>query len=664
MKKTTTKPLSTGISNFSLLNFRNLFVMTLFAALSIQARALPPSYMTYFVNDASTTGDVYCTAVGNDANSGTESSPFATVTHAISVASAGDLIIVDVGTYNEHVSVTKSVRISGAGNATVFTPSSPCTGANTTATDGFVIFADHVDLEFMYIHGYDRGVVVYGKYSNLLFVKTSNNCTSGVELGHGIHHVSVQYCTINNNPVGVRASTGAQMHNIDLKGNSILKNILGTYIAAKSSGGNLFDTIEIRDNIVKGNYRRGLYFEKLSNALISCNTLDSNGTSASDSLNAGIDINLHYGSYSNITIKMNSITNCGFLGSATNVNGPGAVVVKARTDGANGGTLSGLDISNNFIHGPVNGLRLGQIGGANTSPTGVTIFNNHFGYAYSNKAMINMTTVPVAAATCNWFGTVDAPTVAGKIMGAFTYTPYLVDGTDTHPGCGFQPSSPTLSVNLGPDKLVYYGYTLPYNSDTLTPVVSGGSGYYSYLWSPGGATSSSIIVAPTDTTLYTVTVTDLNGCVAGNSDSKWVNAEDVRCDDGMGGTVIVCRWRFSNINGVQRTTLCVAEKSVAKYLLKGDLGPCSILNKRSAFGEDESTLSVYPNPSSGKITLELPNVGEVQNIRIINSMGQIVYKGETSETWVELNLDHLTKGLYYVECINNYATHLQKLIIE
>src|ERR1035437_1402390 len=52
-------------------------------------------------------------------------------------------------------------------------------------------------------------------------------------------------------------------------------------------------------------------------------------------------------------------------------------------------------------------------------------------------------------------------------------------------------------------------------SVTLTASVTNGLGPFSYLWSPGGQTTSAITVSPTVTTTYTVGVSALNGCSAG-----------------------------------------------------------------------------------------------------------------------------------------------------
>ena len=78
---------------------------------------------TIYVNNTATTGDVYCTAVGNNANSGlTPALPKLTVAAAIGVASAGDIIYVDTGTYGDDtIPINKAVTIIGAGTGnTIF----------------------------------------------------------------------------------------------------------------------------------------------------------------------------------------------------------------------------------------------------------------------------------------------------------------------------------------------------------------------------------------------------------------------------------------------------------------------------------------------------------------------------------------------------------------
>lgn len=70
---------------------------------------------TYYVNDNSQTGDVFTTAVGNDANTGTASAPFATLAYAVAQAKNGDTIYVDAGTYiTPDITINKGITILGA----------------------------------------------------------------------------------------------------------------------------------------------------------------------------------------------------------------------------------------------------------------------------------------------------------------------------------------------------------------------------------------------------------------------------------------------------------------------------------------------------------------------------------------------------------------------
>lgn len=71
---------------------------------------------TYYVNDGSVAGDKFCTATGNDANPGTApGTPKSTINAAMALASSGDRIMVDNGTYLVSNLVIKAgVKVVGA----------------------------------------------------------------------------------------------------------------------------------------------------------------------------------------------------------------------------------------------------------------------------------------------------------------------------------------------------------------------------------------------------------------------------------------------------------------------------------------------------------------------------------------------------------------------
>src|SRR4029079_5745830 len=79
-----------------------------------QNSATCPVANSFYVNDNSQSGDVFTTAIGNDANTGTFNSPFATLSYAISQVPVGATIYVDAGMYPENITVNKSLTLKGA----------------------------------------------------------------------------------------------------------------------------------------------------------------------------------------------------------------------------------------------------------------------------------------------------------------------------------------------------------------------------------------------------------------------------------------------------------------------------------------------------------------------------------------------------------------------
>ncbi len=71
---------------------------------------------TWYINDNSLTGDVYCSAVGSNANPGTAALPKLTLTAVIASASSGDVIYIDAGTYTD-----KQINFRSSSGTSVFT---------------------------------------------------------------------------------------------------------------------------------------------------------------------------------------------------------------------------------------------------------------------------------------------------------------------------------------------------------------------------------------------------------------------------------------------------------------------------------------------------------------------------------------------------------------
>jgi hypothetical protein len=244
--------------------------------------------------------------------------------------------------------------------------------------------------------------------------------------------------------------------------------------------------------------------------------------------------------------------------------------------------------------------------------------------------LVNLTGA-VQDATNNWWGCSAGPGNAGcdAVTGSVTYTPWLAN----------------VSTNAGPDVALYIGYGP--SSVTLTATPSGGTGVYSYLWSPGSATTQSITVSTSigvGVHTYTVTVSDETGCNSG-SDQVVVTVEDVRC----GPQADKVRVLHNN------KTICVAPSAVPAHLAHGDV--LVGLGKQPDRGENEIPRQFvleqnYPNPfnPTTSITYALP-VDAVVSIEVYNVLGQKVsqlVEGTMTAGYHNVSFDasSLASGIY------------------
>ncbi|MEI6750793.1 MAG: right-handed parallel beta-helix repeat-containing protein, partial [Bacteroidota bacterium] len=370
--------------------------------------------------------------------------------------SSGWTVNVGPGTFNENVLLNKSVTLIGQGAVnTILTPATPCTYSPATGGIGISVSAADAKVKDMRVASYYTGVSVASLNNEINNVEIVSNCNQGLELGGGTGNLSVLNSKINGNFMGFRKGTapaisGFTMDNCEVKGNSAQ----GCFIATTTGG--TFNNVSIKNSDFSNNLQKGMYFEALSNALLDGIIMNNSGSDASYGFNTGIDINLKYGNYSNITLKNSEITNCGATGTAIALDNPIAIAIKARDDGSYAGnpaTLNNVNVLNNIISGPNNGIRFGEFGKINAGPTNVTVYQNDISAVFSNKAVINNTNSNITA-ECNWWGSSASGTIASKIAGIGTgvvdFDPWILTAGDDAGFLGFQPTgtcSRTLILN-------------------------------------------------------------------------------------------------------------------------------------------------------------------------------------------------------------------------
>jgi hypothetical protein len=177
----------------------------------------------YYVNDAALVGDVFTTAVGNDANLGTSASaPKATVSDVIAdyVLGPNDNIYVDAGTYTQSFTFTSADQGTAAGYVKVIGAGSALTIFNAAAAsnNADIINANYIWIEkinFVNATANEHNIVnQYGQYTNIRNCKldvTSTAPSTSINIYFKCNtnsSINANYSSVLNNVINSSAETG------------------------------------------------------------------------------------------------------------------------------------------------------------------------------------------------------------------------------------------------------------------------------------------------------------------------------------------------------------------------------------------------------------------------------------------------------------------------
>lgn len=372
---------------------------------------------------------------------------FAVIQQAINGVLSGGTVNIAAGTYTQNFNVNKRVALIGAGSGddpvsnTVITQTTAGAGdtrigiaqlsASGLSAANPVLLQD-MRLEPVGMAGIGVGrfteatgqSVSYVKLDNVFVIGTNTNPSTEQERGLYVDLTStLQYLEI-----------------VDCAFNDLT---YGWYMQKQvSADASMVQYVNVDNTTFNHNNHKGVYCEKLSDASFTECTADNNGYNSAAlpsyfaPWSCGVDINLKAGTYANLSFDDCVITNNAIDQAKEGVG----LAVKARDDGGTYGpfpaTVSNVSVTNCTISGNERGLRFGEPGKNNASPTAVTVDHNTFcnntkhysgtdGSAYGD--LINMTTAAVDAEN-NYWCTVDAAAVAAKIAngstGSIDYSPW------------------------------------------------------------------------------------------------------------------------------------------------------------------------------------------------------------------------------------------------
>ncbi len=216
--------------------------------------------------------------------------------------------------------------------------------------------------------------------------------------------------------------------------------------------------------------------------------------------------------------------------------------------------------------------------------------------------------------------------------------------------------------------------------NALTATGSGGTGALSYTWSTG-STSNTVTVNPTVTSVYTVTTRDANNCAKSATVSVTVNALPSVSLTAAAGTVCVNSgsialtgapaggsYNGSNVSGTAFTPAASGTFTPAYSFTNSTTGcsntattaiVVSLCTGIEAVDGADALLRLYPNPTSGVVTLEL---GASAEIVVMNAVGQEVMKKTLSEGKHTLDFSETVSGIYLIHVRQNSKPQAIKVL--
>lgn len=257
---------------------------------------------------------------------------------------------------------------------------------------------------------------------------------------------------------------------------------------------------------------------------------------------------------------------------------------------------------------------------------------------------------------------------------------YTLNGTDTITGC------------VGTRTFVINTFTAPVISTfpALTQTVCRGasatfsvSGASTYSWN-NGSFGTVLAVTPSVNTVYTVVAKSSQNCstsgtVAVNLYSLTVVNATASKDTVCAKEVVTLTGAGANTytwlpNSVSGSTFSFSALATLQYILNGTdangcvgsdtikvvVSKCTGIDINSALS---SMINLYPNPSNGIFTIEMPFEGK-KAVKVYSMSGALISVSETADQLQAMNLQGNAKGLYYIQIDAAGSSMRYKVIVE
>jgi parallel beta-helix repeat protein len=386
-----------------------------------------------------------------------------TIQSAVDEADAGDSINVAAGNYQENLVVNKSISIIGTSagsNPTVFlkpvsdTPVISIRASGMSAGNPLLLKNLHIttDNSTRQQDGKMTGIMITNPGNTLSNIKLDTITVIGNNHPYDDNNIP-PVKTYGGLESGVKINKDTSVNTLEIT-QCFFKDLSYGFMCGESTSDNpqtleycVISNSRFEHNSMKGIYIERLSFSEFSDLIVVDNGITTLSPDWADKYNSGIDINLKFGNYENITFTNLTVTGNG-IGSA---DGTG-LTIKARGTGNDSdsykvkpATLTNVTVNGGTFDGNTIGIRIGERDKNNTSPTNVTLSNIDIKKTNESGGLINCLSGVTLNAVNNWWDSPDGPEHTGNTYNIDNQGVIAVGDIDFAPwfrtaaGTGFSP---------------------------------------------------------------------------------------------------------------------------------------------------------------------------------------------------------------------------------
>jgi hypothetical protein len=245
-------------------------------------------------------------------------------------------------------------------------------------------------------------------------------------------------------------------------------------------------------------------------------------------------------------------------------------------------------------------------------------------------------------------------------------TSYSVTGTSTAGCISATPAIVSVSVNPTPTITVNNGAICAGQSFTLLP-----NGASTYTYSSGSA-----IVSPTASIGYSISGTNVNGCVTVTPAISNVTVNALPLIVAVTNNSLICSGQSVTLTSSGANTFTWSNSSTGNnsvvsptvnttYTVTGtDVNGCNnfatvtqsvslCTGFVASSGVETNLITIYPNPSAGIFNVTSNYISENSNLEIYNSMGQLILSQKIRSKNSTVDLSKYADGLYHFKVNGN-----------